>query len=284
MRHPGRVLEILRRLKREFPAARTALVYTTPFELVVATILSAQTTDAQVNRVTSGLFKKYATIEDFAGARLPELNRDLAAVNFYHQKARNIRACARMVLAKFASEIPRSLAQLVELPGVGRKTANIVLSTLYGIHEGIAVDTHVKRLAFRLGLTAQTDPAKIETDLVAQTPRAEWANLSNLLICHGRKTCRAVRPFHDRCVLADICPSRSIQGYGARLRRTPDAAVVLVSRPKAPREQPCRRRRERSRRCCWNSTPTVPNTRTAAGWPPRRSCARPSRGTSRALC
>jgi endonuclease-3 len=211
MKDPKRVLEILGRLKREFPAARTALAYSTPFELVVATILSAQTTDAQVNKVTDSLFKKYRVIEDYARAKLPALKRDLASVNFYNRKAANIQACARLLVAKHGGRVPRTMTELVELPGVARKTANIVLSTLYGVNEGIAVDTHVKRLAFRLGLTRRTDPVKVEIDLMAQTPQAEWANLSNLLIFHGRKTCRALRPLHDRCVLSDVCPSRNIK-------------------------------------------------------------------------
>lgn len=208
MRHPAKVREILKRLGKEFPAPRTALAYAKPFELVVATILSAQTADAQVNRVTTALFRKYRTIEAYAAATLPALKRDLASVNFHNQKARNIRACARLLVAKHGGHVPNTMAELLELPGVARKTANIILSTLYGINEGIAVDTHVRRVAFRLGLTHQTEPVKIEIDLMAQTPKAEWANLSNLLIFHGRKTCRALRPLHDLCVLADICPSR----------------------------------------------------------------------------
>jgi len=199
---------ILRLLRKKYPAPATALAFKTPFELLAATILSAQSTDRQVNRITDGLFKKYKTIKDFAAAPPAELERDVSSINFYRNKAKNIRGCAVEIIKRFGSEVPRTMEELVTLPGVARKTANIVLSNAFGINEGIAVDTHVKRLAQRLGLSEHDDPVKIEKDLMAVTPRKDWGMLSHLLIFHGRETCTARNPRHGECVLYDICPSR----------------------------------------------------------------------------
>jgi endonuclease-3 len=205
------VTEILKRLKKEYAGTpQTALFYSTPFELLVATILSAQTTDVQVNKVTEKLFKKYHTIEDFANSSPEKLEKDVASVNFYRNKAKNICNAAKMILQQYGGNVPQSMEDLITLPGVARKTANIVLSSAYGINEGIAVDTHVKRLTNRLGLTKQEDPVKIEADLVKITPRKEWGNLSHLLIFHGREVCVARKPDHDTCVLFNICPSKYI--------------------------------------------------------------------------
>ncbi len=205
------VSEILKRLKKEYVGTpQTALHYSTPFELLAATILSAQTTDVQVNKVTEKLFKKYRTIEDFANSTPEKLEKDVASVNFYRNKAKNICNAAKMILRQYGGNVPQNMEDLITLPGVARKTANIVLSSAYGINEGIAVDTHVKRLANRLGLTKHEDPVKIETDLVKITPRKEWGNLSHLLIFHGREVCGARKPDHDKCVLFDICPSKYI--------------------------------------------------------------------------
>ena len=205
------VSEILKRLKKEYSGTpQTALNFSTPWQLLVATILSAQTTDVLVNKVTEPLFKKYTTVEDFAATTPEKLAGDVASVNFYRNKARNINKAAKMLMEKFDGRVPQTMEDLVALPGVARKTANIVLSSAFGINEGIAVDTHVKRLAFRLGLTKQEDPVKIEVDLMEITPRKEWGNLSRLLIFHGRKICQARRPNHAACVLFDICPSRNI--------------------------------------------------------------------------
>ncbi len=205
------VAEILKRLKKEYAGTpQTALNFTTPFQLLVATILSAQTTDMQVNKVTLMLFRKYPTIEDFAAATPEKLAKDVSSVNFYKNKARNINNAAKMVIKEFGGTVPRTMEELVMLPGVARKTANIVLSSAFGINQGIAVDTHVRRLAQRLGLTKHDDPVKIEDDLLAVTPQKEWGNLSHLLIFHGRKTCQARKPNHGDCVLYAICPSRNI--------------------------------------------------------------------------
>ena len=201
---------ITRLLKKEYSGTPlTALRFSTPFELMVATILSAQTTDVQVNKVTPGLFKKYKSIEAFAKARPEEIAKDINSVNFFNNKAKSIHKNAVMLLDTFGGDVPRTMEELVTLPGVARKTANIVLSSAFGINEGIAVDTHVKRLSFLLGLTKQTDPVKIEKDLMAIVPKKEWANFSHLLIYHGRAVCQARKPQHDKCVLFDICPSRN---------------------------------------------------------------------------
>ena len=205
-----KTLEIIRRLKKEYPEPKTALNFRNPFELLVATVLSAQTTDALVNKVTENLFKKYRTVKDYANAPLETLQNDVRPVNFYKTKAKNIQAAAKMIAEKFNSRVPKTMDELISLPGVARKTANIILSGAYGINEGIAVDTHVKRLSFRLGLTKNEDPVKIETDLMGLTPKEEWGNLSHLLIFHGRKICQARKPLHRECVLYDICPSRNI--------------------------------------------------------------------------
>jgi len=204
------VWEIIKRLKKEYPDPKTVLNFSNPFELLVATILSAQTTDAHVNKVTETLFKKYKTVKDYATIPLEKFQKDVSSINFYRTKAKNIHESAKIIVGKFNSRVPRTMDELITLPGVARKTANIILSNAYGINEGIAVDTHVKRLAQRLGLTRNEDPFKIEQDLMTMTPKKEWGNLSHLLIFHGRKVCQAKKPFHKECVLYDICPSRDI--------------------------------------------------------------------------
>lgn len=204
------IREILRRLKKEYPEPKTALHFGSALDLLVATILSAQATDALVNKVTAGLFKKYRSARDYAEAPIEQLENDLRSINFYKTKAKHIRAAAQMILQQFQGNVPKTMEELTQLPGVARKTANIILSNAYGINAGIAVDTHVKRLANRLGLTKSDDPVTIEKDLMTATPKNEWSTLSHLLILHGRNVCRAKNPDHGRCVLADICPSRGI--------------------------------------------------------------------------
>ena len=210
MNTQDKLLEILKRLNKAYPKPETALNFSDPFQLLVATILSAQTTDVLVNKVTENLFKKYRTVKDYADASLETLQKDTGSVNFYKTKAKNIQAGAKIIVAQFNSQVPKTMNELTSLPGVARKTANIVLSNAFGIHEGIAVDTHVKRLSYRLGLTKNTDPVKIEKDLMAITPKKEWGNISHLLIFHGRKICQARKPDHQECVLNNICPSRNI--------------------------------------------------------------------------
>jgi len=210
MNTQDKLLEILKRLNKAYPKPETALNFSDPFQLLVATILSAQTTDVLVNKVTENLFRKYRTVKDYADASLETLQKDTGSVNFYKTKAKNIQAGAKIIVAQFNSQVPKTMNELTSLPGVARKTANIVLSNAFGIHEGIAVDTHVKRLSYRLGLTKNADPVKIEKDLMAITPKKEWGNISHLLIFHGRKICQARKPDHQECVLSNICPSRNI--------------------------------------------------------------------------
>lgn len=205
-----KVRKILGLLKKEYPQPRTALNYKTPFELLVATVLSAMTTDKHVNEVTRELFKKYRKIEDYAGAKPAQFQKDVSSINFYRNKASNIQKAAQTIMDDFGGKVPDTMDELVKLPGVARKTANIILSNAFGKNEGIAVDTHVKRLAQRLGLTKQDKPEKIEQDLIEITPKKEWGNLSHLLIFHGREVCMAKKPRHDQCVLYDLCPSRNI--------------------------------------------------------------------------
>ncbi|OGW28474.1 MAG: endonuclease III [Nitrospirae bacterium GWC2_42_7] len=201
---------MIKRLQKEYTDVRTALNYNSPFELLAATILSAQSTDIHINKVTESLFKKYRYINDYADTPLEELKKDLSSVNFYNNKAKNIQASAKIIIEKFNARVPARMDELITLPGVARKTANIVLSEAFGINEGIAVDTHVKRLSYRLGLSKNEDPVKIEKDLMAITPKKEWSRLSHLLIFHGRKVCQAKKPDHKNCVLDNICPSRNI--------------------------------------------------------------------------
>jgi endonuclease III len=205
-----KLTEILKRLKKEYPHPQTALHFSDPFQLLAATILSAQATDVLVNKVTENLFKKYRAVKDYANAPLEALQKDVSSINFYKTKAKNIQASANMIIGQFGGRVPKTMEELVSLPGVARKTANIVLTNAYGMNEGIAVDTHVKRLAYRLGLTKNEDPVKIEQDLMALTPKEEWGNISHLLIFHGRNTCQAKKPKHQECVLYNICPSRDI--------------------------------------------------------------------------
>lgn len=199
---------ILERLEKLYPEAKTALKFETPFQLLIATILSAQTTDERVNKVTENLFKKMPTPQDFAKASIEEIMEEIKSVNFYKNKAKNIKASAELIIKEFGGKVPDKMEDLIKLPGVARKTANIVLSEAYGINEGIAVDTHVKRLAQRLGLSKNTEPEKIEKDLMEITPKERWRDLSNLLILHGRNICQAKKPNHKNCILFDICPSR----------------------------------------------------------------------------
>ena len=205
-----RVSEIIRRLRKEYPEPGTVLNFKTPFELLVATILSAQTTDVHVNKVTEPLFEKYKSIKGYADVPLDVFRKDICSINFYNNKAKHIQASAKMIMEQFGSKVPKTMDELIRLPGVARKTANIILFNAYGMNEGIAVDTHVKRISSRLGLTQNEDPVKIERDLMAVTPKREWGPLTHLLIFHGRKICEAKKPRHADCVLFDICPSRNI--------------------------------------------------------------------------
>jgi endonuclease-3 len=201
-----RTAKVIELLEKQYPNAKTALNYSNPLEILVATMLSAQTTDERVNIVTQNLFKKYRTLEDYANAELKELEQDIRSTGFYHNKARNLKKCCQLLVEKYNSQVPKTMDELLELPGVARKTANIVLFNAYGIISGIAVDTHVRRVSQRLGLTEHDDPAKIELDLMQITPKEKWMKLTDLLIFHGRQVCIARKPKCGICVLNKICP------------------------------------------------------------------------------
>ena len=198
------------RLKAEYPDARTELDWSNPLELLVATILSAQTTDVQVNRVTEDLFAKYRSAEDYADAAPEALAEDIRPTGFYRNKTRSLQGMARALVEEHGGEVPRTMTELVALPGVGRKTANVVLGNAFGANEGIVVDTHVRRVSGRLGLTRNQDPVKIEQDLMGSVPEEDWTIFSHLLILHGRRTCKARKPDCPNCVLNDICPSAEL--------------------------------------------------------------------------
>ena len=204
------ISEVVPRLEREYPDARTELAWKNPLELLVATILSAQTTDVRVNQVTRELFEKYRTAEDYAAAEPARLEEDIRPTGFYRNKARALQGMARALLERHGGEVPRTMAELVALPGVGRKTANVVLGNAFGVDEGIVVDTHVRRVSTRLGLTEESDPEKIEQDLLQVVPKEEWTVFSHLLILHGRRVCKARKPDCPDCVLNDVCPSSDL--------------------------------------------------------------------------
>jgi len=204
---PVHAAEVIKRLEKEYPGASIALKQSNPLELLVATILSAQATDVGVNKVTPGLFRKYRTVADYANADREQFEQEIRSTGFYHNKAKNIINAARTLLDNFGGQVPRTMVELITLPGVARKTANIVLYNAYGVIDGIAVDTHVGRLSQRLGLSAYKDSVKIERDLMKQVLRQKWGRFSNLLIDHGRAVCTARKPKCDICLLNDICPS-----------------------------------------------------------------------------
>ena len=213
-----RIRPIIDRLAGEHADARIALRFRTDVELLFAVMLSAQTTDVNVNRVTERLFDKYRRLEDYLAVPQEELEREIYATGFFRQKARSLRGTARVLLEEFGGQVPRTLPELLRLPGVARKTANVVAAEL-GNPQGIVVDTHVRRLAQRLGLTRQEDPVKIERDLVKLVPRADWGRFPHLLIWHGRRICIARRPLCETCVVNDLCPSSRV-----------DAAPALVTK------------------------------------------------------
>ena len=203
-------LEILARLKREYPDAHCELDFETPLQLLVATILSAQCTDKRVNMVTPQLFLTFPSAQDLADAKPEELEDLIRSTGFFRNKTKSLLGMSAAVVERHDGEVPRTMEELVELPGVGRKTANVVLGNAFATNEGVVVDTHVGRLAVRLGLTNETDPVKVEQALMKLFPRDDWALLAHLLIFHGRRVCEARRPKCEICVLNDICPSSTV--------------------------------------------------------------------------
>lgn len=197
---------IIKRLKKEYPDAHCALIYTNPFELLIATILSAQCTDVRVNKVTAELFRKYRNPEDYIKVPQEEIEQDIRSTGFFRNKAKNIQAACEKIVEDFNGEIPKDIDKLLTLNGVARKTANVVLGNAFGIASGVVVDTHVRRLSNRLGLTEQQNPVKIENELNELVPKKHWVMFPHWLIWHGREICKARKPLCEECVLEDICP------------------------------------------------------------------------------
>jgi len=209
--------EIIAALRKAYPRSRTALSYKTPLQILVATILSAQCTDERVNKITPALFRKYPTAEAFAAADPKVLQEEVRSTGFFRNKTKNIVGAARTIVRDFQGKVPSTMEELLTLPGVARKTANIVLSSGFGKAEGIAVDTHVKRLSGRLGLSKDVDPVKIERDLMAAVPGKDWLDFNSLLVNHGRQVCQARKPLCPECVLVGLCPSAGL--YDLELKR-----------------------------------------------------------------
>ena len=225
-RRRDRINPIIERLADEHADARIALEFRSPLELLISVMLSAQTTDVNVNRVTKTLFEKYRRPEDYLAAPREELERDIYATGFFRQKAKSIQGAMGVLLDEFGGDVPRTVDELLRLPGVARKTANVVAAEL-GNPQGVVVDTHVRRLSQRLGLTKQEDPVKIERDLAKLVPRGDWGRFPHLLIWHGRRICEARRPRCEECVLTDLCPSARVW--------TEPAAGGRIDSPPRPR-------------------------------------------------
>jgi endonuclease-3 len=203
----ARTQEIIKLLKRAYPDAKCALNHANAFELLIATILSAQCTDERVNKVTADLFRKYRKPEDYLKVRDTELQQDIKTTGFFRNKTKSIQGACKVLIEEFGGEVPRTMEELLRVPGAARKTSNVVLGVAYGIAEGVVVDTHVSRLSQRLKLTRQKDPVKIEKDLMELVPKKDWIIFSHLLIFHGRRICKARRPLCDECVVESLCPS-----------------------------------------------------------------------------
>lgn len=252
-----RALQIVHRLTRRYPDVKIPLRHRNPLQLLIATILSAQSTDAQVNTVTPALFERYRTAEDFAGARREELERLIYSTGFYHAKARAIQNAARALLERYGGQVPQTMEDLVQLPGVGRKTANVVLSR-FGV-PGIVVDTHVRRLSRRMALTAHDDPEKIERDLMVLVPQEEWSAFSLRLIYFGREICTARRPRCPACPLLDLCPSGRYLGSPPWMARKSGAGphrIRVSPRAAANRLAPSPRKAARRGRAAGRGRPS----------------------------
>ena len=204
---PEQVKAITEELRRLYPDAQVTLDFSNPLELLIATELAAQSTDERVNRVSRDLFRKYRSVEDYATVSEEELEQDIRSTGFYRNKAKNIRAASQRIITNYGGEVPRTMEDLLTLPGVGRKTANVVLGNAFGIIVGFVVDTHVGRLARRFGWTTNEDPVKVEQDLMRIVPRKDWLDLSHLMIYHGRAICIARKPLCEQCTLVKLCPS-----------------------------------------------------------------------------
>ena len=220
-----RAEQIVAGLRQLYPDAKCSLDFTTPLELLVATMLSAQCTDERVNQVTKSLFTKYRSAQDYASADPETLEQDVKQTGFYRNKAKHIREAAQLLVERYGGEVPQAMDELIALPGVARKTANVVMGNAYGVVEGVVVDTHVGRLARRLGLTESEDPVRVEQDLMALAPQRDWLDLSHMLIMHGRAICQARKPLCAECALAPICPTARVElGQAESAAATPVAA------------------------------------------------------------
>jgi endonuclease III len=202
-----RARDIIRRLKRAYPDAKTALNHSSPFELLIATILSAQSTDVRVNIVTADLFRKYKKPEDYLKVSAHELEKDIHSTGFFRNKTKSIQGTAKLLTEQYGGEVPHTMDELLELPGVARKTANVVLGNAFGIKAGVVVDTHVTRLSHRLALSAEKTAEKIEQDLIPIVPKKDWVIFPHLMIYHGRKICKARNPLCEECAIEKLCPS-----------------------------------------------------------------------------
>ena len=205
-----RILKIIKVLSKKYPRAKTALAFKTPLEMLVATILSAQCTDKMVNKVTEKLFKKYRNAGDYAKANIKTFEQEIRSTGFYRNKTKSMINMAKMLISDFRGKVPDTMENLIKLPGVARKTANVVLNNVFNKQEGIAVDTHVRRLSQRLGLSNTDDPVKIEQDLMKIVPRNHWGKITYYLVDHGRAVCKAPRPLCPECVISGLCPSREM--------------------------------------------------------------------------
>ena len=232
-----RASEVNRRLRESYPDARVELDFNNAFELLIATILAAQSTDARVNIVTKSLFRRYPDAQAFANADLVEMETAVKQTGFFRNKAKAVINCSKAIVERHGGSVPKTMEELVELPGVGRKTANVVLGNAMGIEAGVIVDTHVTRLSGRLGFTKHADPVDIEQDLMRIVPREEWTRFANRLILHGRRVCLARKPLCDECVLNDICPSAQLVSTPSEVSTKPKQASKGASRSKRARSR-----------------------------------------------
>lgn len=226
----ARRLKVLDLLNQMYPTARCSLDHQTPLQLLVATILSAQCTDQRVNIVTQELFKKYATAADFANTPLKTLEKEIHSTGFYHNKAKNIQAMAKLLVEKHAGKVPDTMEELTALPGVGRKTANVVLGNAFNKNEGVVVDTHVGRISQKLGFTKHADPVKIERDLMTWIPQDQWSIFSHRLVYHGRKLCMARKPACASCGLSTFCPSAADAPLAGQRRSRKSSSAIKASK------------------------------------------------------
>jgi len=255
----ARAKDVNQRLAERYPDARCSLDFTNAFELLIATILAAQSTDVRINIVTKSLFRKYPNPQAFAGASQVEMETDVKQTGFFRNKAKAVIACSKAIVERHGGQVPGTIEELTALPGVGRKTANVVLGNAMNTQAGIIVDTHVTRLSGRLGLTQNVDPEKIEQDLMPLVPRAEWTSFANRLIYHGRHVCVARKPLCPECFLNDICPSADL------VREKPVKAKAVKANPQSPASS-----RGRSARSAMPSSPSPSRSRTLKSPPGRK--------------